>query len=49
MIWCIQNLVNTLSNFRENVNCLTLNCQSVIRRAVLVGQMLREEQTDFAL
>lgn len=48
----VNNLVypkrcNTLSNLRENVNCLTLNCQSVIRKDVLVGQLLREEQTDF--
>ena len=50
----ISNLVyqkrkNDLSNFRKNVTCLTLNCHSVDNKDVLVGQLLREDNIDFAL
>lgn len=40
---------NSLNKPSENVTCMTLNCRSVVNKDVLVGQLLREEKTDFAL
>ena len=40
---------NIFGNFKENVTCLTINCRSLVRKDVLVGQLLREQKVDFAV
>lgn len=40
---------NTLNNFKENVVCMNINCRSVVNKDVLVGQVLRDQNIDFAI
>jgi len=42
-------VVRSFFHVQEQVNCVTLNCRSVVNKDVVVGQYLREEKISFAI
>ena len=43
------NKTKIYNRLNERVTCMTINCRSAIKKDNLIGQMLREAKTDFAV